>query len=127
LQLEPGDEVVCFSKLFLADGKPAILAKDHIPQKIVQQKISDQGAVEDFFNFLEDLVGTRVEYLLSDIVPIASSGEISALFQVPDGTPILLLRELFLDATQQIPLQFAYNYHHYDIIQYSVLRNRRQP
>ena len=127
LQLKPEDEVVCFSKLFLADGNPAILAKDHIPQKIVKQKISDESAVDDFFHFLEDLVGKRVEYLLSDIVPIASSGEISDLFQVPDGTPILLMRELFLDATQQTPLQFAYNYHHYDIIQYSILRNRRQP
>ena len=127
LELEKNDQVVCFTKLFLADGNPAILAKDYIPEKIVNQKIYGDGAGGDYFNYLEDLVGKRVEYLLSDIIPIVASDEISSLFQIQQGTPILLLRELFLDSTQKIPIQFAYNYHHYDFIHYSILRQRREP
>lgn len=127
LELNPGEKTVCFTKLFLADGNPAILAKDFIPERYVKGDYDQQGAGDDYFPFLENLLGTRLEYLLSDIVPIAAQKDIAGLFRIPVGTPILLLRELFLDATQQIPLQFAYNYHHYDYIQYSVLRNRREP
>jgi GntR family transcriptional regulator len=127
LNLEASDRVVIFTKLFLADGNPAILAKDIIPEKTIQEGYDPQGAGEDFFDFLEEQLGARVEYLLSDIVPIAAPEEIAGLFNCPVGTPILLLRELFLDSTQNIPLQFAYNYHHYDYIQYSILRNRREP
>lgn len=127
LNLDPGEMTVCFSKLFLADGNPAILAQDHIPQKNIKVDSDPEGAGEDYFSFLEDQVGARLEYLLSDIVPIAAPQEIADIFHCPVGTPILLLRELFLDSTQKIPLQFAYNYHHYDYIQYSILRNRREP
>jgi GntR family transcriptional regulator len=127
LNLNPGDQVVCFTKLFLADGNPAILARDHIPAHTIKENFDQAGAGEEYFLFLEDQVGARVEYLLSDIVPVAADQELAGLFRCPVGTPILLLRELFLDSTQSIPLQFAYNYHHYDFIQYSILRNRREP
>ena len=127
LGLNGSDQVVCFTKLFLADGEPAILAKDFIPTKVIPQPYDIEGAGGDFFNFVEDMVGQRIEYLLSDILPIAASGDVAKAFQCPEGTPVLLLQELFLDVTQQIPLQFAYNYHHPEYIHYSILRKRRQP
>jgi GntR family transcriptional regulator len=127
LRLGPADQVVCFTKLFLADGKPAVLAKDFVPAKVVPDRYDEQGAGHDFFPFIEAMVGRRIEYLLSDVVPIAAPQEIAVVFQCPPGTPVLLLRELFLDARQQVPLQFAYNYHNPELIRYSILRKRRQP
>ena len=127
LNLREDDEMICFTKLFYADGHPAILARDHIPKKRVQEPFDMEGAGEDFFNFLEQSTGTRLEYLLSDILPVAASDEVAELFQCPEGTPLLLLKELFLDSSQNIPLQYGYNYHHPDYVRYSILRRRREP
>lgn len=126
LSLNDTDMVVCFTKLFLADGQPAILAKDFIPTKNIKTPFNEENSGDNYFRFLEDLVGHRVEYLLSDILPISASGEIAQILNCPEGTPILLLQELYLDATQKIPLQFGYNYHHPQFIHYRTLRKRRQ-
>jgi GntR family transcriptional regulator len=126
LALDETDTVICFTKLFLADGEPAILAKDFIPTKTVKSTYDQAGSGDDYFRFLEDLVGHRVEYLLSDILPISASDDIARIFNCDEGTPILLLQELFLDETQQIPIQFSYNYHHPLFVHYSILRKRRQ-
>jgi GntR family transcriptional regulator len=127
LGLSKEEEVLCFTKLFLANGKPAILAKDHIPLKVIKNPYDPEGAGHSFFPFVEDLVGKRIEYLISDIVPISASGEIADLLRCTEGAPLLLLQELFLDATQQVPLQFASNYHNPELIHFSILRKRRQP
>jgi len=126
LGLGEDDTVICFTKLFLADGEPAILAKDFVPQKNIRHPFNEEGSGENYFRFLEDLVGHNIYYLLSDILPISASGEIAQLLNCPDGTPILFLKELYLDVTQQIPLQFAYNYYHPRFVHYRILRNRRQ-
>lgn len=127
LNIKRGEGVVCFTKLFYADGHPAILGKDHIPEKYIQEPYDIEGAGEEFFSFLERLAGARLEYLLSDILPVSASGEIAHLFQCQEGTPLLLLKELFLDSTQNTPLQYGYNYHHPDYVRYSILRKRREP
>ncbi len=127
LNLDEGDQVVCFTKIFLANGKPAILGRDHIPARNLQQPYDIEGSGENFFYFLEEITGARLEYLLSDILPVTASGEIAELFQCPPGTPLLLLKELFLDSSQNTPLQFGYNYHHPDFVRYSILRRRREP
>ena len=127
LRLGPSDEVICFTKLFLADARPAILAKDFVPLEAISGAYDEQGAGADFFRFIEDLVGHRIEYLISDVVPTAAEDEVASALQIPLSTPLLLLRELFLDASQQIPIQFAYNYHNPELISYTILRKRRQP
>lgn len=127
LNLEEGEEVVCFTKMFYASGHPAILGKDHIPAKFLQEPYDVKGAGEDYFHFLEGITGARLEYLLSDILPVTASDEIAHLFESEPGTPLLLLKELFLDSTQNRPLQYGYNYHHPDYVRYSILRRRREP
>ncbi len=127
LNLHEGEKVVCLTKLFLADGNPAILAKDHVPEKYLEQPYDQTGAGENYFSFLEELTGLRLEYLLSDILPVAAAGEQADLFQCENGTPLLLLKELFLDTTQNKPLQFGFNYHNPKYVRYSILRTRREP
>ena len=127
LDLDKGDKVIRFTKLFLANGEPAILAMDHIPVKSIKKDYDETGAGGDFFRFVEEVVGRRIEYLLSDIIPLAASSDMARIFRVPEGTPLLLLQEVFLDVTQQTPIQFSYNYHNPDLIHYSIVRKRRQP
>lgn len=127
LNLKEGEKVICFTKMFYANGQPAILGKDHIPVKFLQEPYDVSGAGEDYFYFLESITGVRLEYLLSAIIPVTASGEIAQLFQSKEGIPLLLLKELFLDSTQNRPLQYGYNYHHPDYVRYSILRKRREP
>lgn len=127
LNLGTDDLVICFTKLFLADGNPAILAKDYVPEQLIRNREDSLGSGDNYFRFLEETVGERVEYLLSDIKPIVAEDDVADLFQCPEGSPLLLLKELFLDSTQNIPIQFAYNYHNPEYIHYSIIRNRREP
>lgn len=126
LRLEHDEGVVCFTKLFYADGQPAIFAKDFVPEKSIVEPFDDTEAGRRFFDFAEEIVRNRIEYLLSDIIPIAAAGPVARHLQCPEGTPILLLRELFLDISQENPLLFATNYHNPELIRYRILRRRRQ-
>src|SRR5690606_35833295 len=85
LRLDDGEAVICFVKLFLADGQPAILAYDYLPVRLVGECPDEMGAGNAYFQFLEAHCGVRPEFILADIVPTAANAEVASHFQCPEG------------------------------------------
>lgn len=121
LGLEPGERVICFTKLFTSDDQPVILTYDYLPKNLLKEGYDPCGSGEAFLDFLQQQTGVEVEFTLSDIVPIVPPKEVAGLLHLSQGAAILLLQETFLDPSKNLSLAFANNYYHPDI-HFRVLR-----
>jgi DNA-binding GntR family transcriptional regulator len=111
LQLETGEEVVCFTKLFVTEERTAMFTRDYLPARWFGPDDLTNSS-DTYLEFLEAHTSQRVEYVLLDILPVNAEGRIAAAFDCPPGTPLLLCEELFLDRSQNRPLAFGQNYLH---------------
>jgi len=68
--------------------------------------------------------GRRVEYVMVDLSPVEAVGDVAAVFQCPPGSPLLLMKETFLDETQKIPIAFSMNYFNRELINFRLLTRR---
>lgn len=123
LRIPTGEEVACFTKLFLANGCPAILTYDYVPWKLLPEDYHEGGSGQAFFHLLEQISGRPVKFTLSDIVPIVATGEVADLLGLEPGTPVLLLQETLLDPSKNVPLAYALNHYHPDI-HFRILRRK---
>lgn len=123
LALEPGTDVVCFSKIFFADGTPAILAFDYMVRSTVDPKFDDYLRDHDFFDYLETYAGVQIQFGLSDIIPVNADKDVAEAFKIEPNSAVLLMTEVFIDPLRQKPVGMGKNYYA-DIIQFSILRKR---
>ena len=123
LKLEKGEKVINKKLIFYADGRPAMYTLDYLPQSMAgEYDLSPEGL--GFMKFLDRASGRRVEYVMVDLSPIEASGEVAETFTCPPGSPLLLMKELFLDEAQKVPIAFSMNYFNRELINFRLLTRR---
>jgi GntR family transcriptional regulator len=123
LKLEKNVTVVNKKMIFFADGKPAMYTLDYLPYAQVDEyDLSPEGL--GFMKYLDLISGKRVEYVMIDVTPVEATGEVAATFNYPPGAPVLLMKEIFLDETQKIPIAFSMNYFNRELINFRLLTRR---
>lgn len=123
LLLQKGEEVICHTRIFLGDKRPAMYTLDYLPFKITGENYLSE-ADEGFWEYLERCSNHQVNYVWVDISPVQAMGEMARVFQCPEGTPVLLFKETFLDDTQKNPIAFSLNYFHHELISFRLLTKR---
>lgn len=123
LAIEPGTDVVCFNKLFFADGIPAILAFDYMDRSTIAPENDDYLLDHDFFDYLETYAGSEIQFGLSDIIPVNADEDVAKAFNITLNSAVLLMTEAFIDPLKQKPVGMGKNYYS-DIIQFSIFRKR---
>jgi GntR family transcriptional regulator len=123
LAIEPGTDVVCFRKIFFADGTPALLVFDYMDRSAVDPNFDDYLQDHDFFDYLETYVGAQIQFSISDIIPVNANEDVSKAFRIEPNSAVLLMTEAFIDPLKQKPVGMGKNYYS-DIIQFSILRKR---
>jgi GntR family transcriptional regulator len=123
LKLEKNVTVVNKKMIFFADGNPAMYTLDYLPYAQVDEyDLSPEGL--GFMKYLDLISGKRVEYVMIDVTPVEATGEVAATFNYPPGAPLLLMKEIFLDETQKIPIAFSMNYFNRELINFRLLTRR---
>lgn len=123
LRLEKGQPALCNTLIFFADGRPAMYTQDYLyPAMTGDYGLSEQG--EGFLKFLDRAAGRPVEYVAIDLTPVEAFGEVAATFGCPPGSPVLLMKETFLDASQNTPIAFSMNYFNQELINFRLLTRR---
>ncbi len=89
-------------KLFTADGEPAILSADYVPESIILEKDFKMDVFNEIsiFEFLEEYCSREAFMSLSDINPICPSDRHRELLKITDNSPALGLRENVFDIDQ---------------------------
>lgn len=123
LQLAKGISVINKKLIFYANGKPAMYTLDYLPMAAAEEyDLTPEGL--GFMKYLDRASGRRVEFVTVDLSPVEASGEIAATFDLPVGSPLLLMKETFLDETQKIPIAFSMNYFNRELMSFRLLTRR---
>ena len=123
LKLEKKVPVINKKLIFYANGHPAMYTLDYLPQSMAgEYDLSPEGS--GFMNYLDRASGKRVEYVMIDLTPVEATGEVAATFNCPPGSPVLLMKELFLDESQKTPIAFSMNYFNRELINFRLLTRR---
>lgn len=123
LALDVKTKVVQKELLFYADGRPAMYTLDYmLPDVSGEYDMSPEGA--GFLNHLDSASGRRVEFVAVELTPVEASGEIASRFNCLPGSPLLLMKETFLDESQKQPIAFSMNYFNRELISFRLLTRR---
>lgn len=124
LGINEGDGLIVVERLILADQRPAILCFDHIPQQLVMDPTYQPRDLEPpIFQFLQQFCHCSVEMDLTKIEPCLADQNLAAVFEIPEGSPILHLDEVGYDI-QQRPVLWSQEYYAPGILEFTVLRRK---
>ena len=113
------------TKIHFANKQPAILAITSIPQSLLVNPALE--AIEEAdFQYLHEMIWKycrrNLAHSLNEYVPLALSENLSALFELPAGAPIIANRQVFYD-TFDTPVMHSFSYFNPDFHKVRVLQN----
>lgn len=123
LHAGPTDLVAVMEKRFFENDDPVVLTINRVPLSIVDGEVDEGDAATPIYEFLERRTGRQLAYYVSDIVPIALTGELADRLRVADGTPAIGFEETGYDATNE-PLVQASSYFRDDLLRLRLMRRR---
>lgn len=124
LGINEGFPVIRIDRLITADGRPAIYCSDYISFRIIKDlTFSGKDLEKPIFVFLKEFCGTDVYMDLSVVKPVAADEQLSSLFGIEKGTPMLYLDETGFDIDGRIVL-WSNEYYADNILQHTILRKK---
>jgi len=81
------------TRRFDADGRPAVLAVDHVP--LAHLRPDWDGAYRDsVFDFADDACRESIAYSIAEIIPGTAAGDPAQQLELTAGSPLLLLEHV---------------------------------
>ncbi len=87
------------SRLFVASGKPAIWAVNHLAAELFRRPPADDDLAQSPFDMGDLLLGGPVDHALVEIVPMKATGRVVRQLRLQQGEPYLLLKETHFSET----------------------------
>lgn len=123
LLLPPETPVIRISRLCTADGRPAIYCEDVVEKALVRSEYTLQDLEQPIFNFLHQFCRVSAYLDLTDLRPVAANDQLSGIFRLPPGTPLLHMREVDYDIAGK-PVFYSTQYFADGFFRHSVLRKK---
>jgi len=123
LNLSAGETILYVEKLFLEDDQPVILARNHIPARLIEHNYTAEDLVAPVFEFLEKFGGQGLAYYLSDIVPVMATGTLAERLRVASPTALISLEETGYNEDNE-PIVKAYSYFRDDLLRLRLIRRK---
>ena len=98
LNIPEKDRLLKASRLFMADGEPAIYCVDYFPMSFIPGgEETNVYAEESFFGYMKDVCGIEVESSLAEIRAKSVTGEAAKAFGIPEEAVLLAMEEVSYD------------------------------
>ena len=123
LGIPVGTPMLRISRLCTADGRPAIYCEDLVEKAKIRRPYTDAELRQPIFDFLQKVCGLSSYLDLTDLRPVAASGGLAEVFQVPEGTPLLSMDEVDYDI-DGAPVFVSREYFADGIFRHTVLRKK---
>ena len=121
LSLQPNSEVLSTANVFLADGIPVIYCLDVLPASLVTQAYLDVELQGPVYTFLENRCGQRVDYNITEVVPIVADARLSKLLGCQVGDPLHYFEEIGYNADDN-PILYSEEYYRPEFFSFKVIR-----
>ena len=121
LALAEGEEVTIVRKLFVEDTEPIIYMENQIPTSICKEKYSEAEYRMPVFELLENNCRHRLNYYLSEIVPVAANDFLAKTLAITALTPLISLEEIGYNDDNE-PILWARSYFRDDLLRFRLIR-----
>ncbi|MCB9992808.1 MAG: GntR family transcriptional regulator [Hyphomicrobiaceae bacterium] len=125
LQLGAHEKLVVVRRVRVADKRPAIYSVDSVPAGIVDLK-KDMKALKGSMYGLLAARGQAVDHARTVITPVVASDELSAILEVPKGTPLQHLTQIDYVSSGR-PIMHSLEWHVPSVIELRVFRRGPGP
>ena len=121
LGLAPGDEVISTANVFLADDVPVIYCLDIIPAGLVRRAYREEELHGPVYTFLEKRCDQRVEYNITEILPVVADARLAKLLECEEGAPLHYFEEVGYNA-DDLPIIYSEEYYRPEYFCFKVVR-----
>lgn len=123
LNLPKNTEVIVAKRTILGDGKAAIHLREYIPVKALTRMPKADELSDSIFEISEQFLSQRIEYSISEIIPIMVDKSLMKILNLPKNFSILRLEETHFNQ-QNEPMIFSEVFVNDQIIRFNVIRTR---
>jgi GntR family transcriptional regulator len=121
LDLAKDEKVTIVRKLFVEEQKPIIYMENQVPLSVCSQQFSDAEYCLPVFVLLENHCQDRLNYYLSEIVPVSADADLARTLQVEVGTPLISLEEIGFN-DENVPILWARSFFRDDLLRFRLIR-----
>ncbi|MCI8477156.1 MAG: GntR family transcriptional regulator [Oscillospiraceae bacterium] len=122
LKIQSGDVVLRNQIVYLANDKPAVLTYGHIPEKLLVRRDVAHMSFDQIHTLVHDYCQRDVAHSLNEYLPMGLPKELSGLFGLLEGTPIIASKQVFYDV-QDTPVVYNIHYFYPGIYKVKTLQN----
>lgn len=121
LNLRENELVLLIKRVRTANGMPLVYCIDRIPAHLLPggYRLNE----ESMFDFLEEEANVKITYAKAFIETMGYHEEISNILKCEEGTPLLILKQVHFDASNE-PVLYSINFFKADQISFNVYRKR---
>lgn len=121
LTLEADQPTCIVDRVFEADGRPAVLSRDHVRLDVLRTPIGEVSPGDSTFSFVRDNTRGEIQYSIAELIPTVADARIAEQLDVPENQPMLLIRHLHLDQ-RQVPIAVTDAVVNDAILRFSIVR-----
>ena len=125
LECEPGTKVKVISRLFCADGEPAIYLEDIFLSSLLKDVSKLAPLPTSIYDFAEANLIRPIGYTIAELIPMASNAFTLEKLSLPIGTPLMHLVERHFQANDH-PVVASYVWVVDDYVRFSVYGRKRR-
>jgi DNA-binding GntR family transcriptional regulator len=121
LAIEPGDELLSLTRLFYADDKPVILARNVIPATFLREPVDQIDGQLHIKEILRRYCFQSIAFAITDIRSVLVEAEVQNLLKKELGQAVLALKVAFY-SKQNAPLALGANYFDDEVLRLSLVQ-----
>lgn len=122
LHLDPDDEVLVIEKLFMENSTPVVMTRNRIPAHLLEGTGRKRKNLP-IYEYLEEYCDRRLNYYVSEIVPVAFDADQAKKLGVKKGTLGLSFIEVGFDQNNE-PVVHATSYFRDDLLRFRLIRRK---
>ena len=121
LAIEPGDELLSLTRLFFADERPVILARNVIPAAFLREPVELIDGQLHISEILKRSCHQNIAFAITDIHSVLVDEDVHQVMGKNAGQAVLLLKVMFY-SKQNLPLAFGTNYLDDEVLRLSLVQ-----
>ena len=95
LKLKEGEKVSAYERLLSANGHPAILCMNYVPESLFRKEVLDREADLPLFDVFRDFLQLEMAYGRMQFHPHLATAEEAKQLNMEEGRPVILMEEQY--------------------------------